>query len=275
MFNRFGRLALFLLVLAGAGEARAAIGDWVEQDKARVRLVAAGVDADGRLEAGLEIELAPGWKTYWRSPGDAGIPPRIDFSASTNVAPEVEVAYPAPHRVDDGFSATNVYEDAVLFPLRVKLLDPAKPARLVLGLDIGVCEEVCIPSRFDLALDVDPRDRDKEAAEIITAARAKVPGPPEPGVLAAERIERDGGSDRKPVFALDLVLPDPDTAEVFVEGPVDWYPAPPVLASREGDRARYTVEFSRTGSKIPIGGNEFRITVVTPDGSMESVLALH
>jgi DsbC/DsbD-like thiol-disulfide interchange protein len=275
MFNLFGGLALFLLALGGAGEAQAAIGDWAEQDNARVRLVAAGMDADGLLEAGVDIELAPGWKTYWRSPGDAGIPPRIDFSASTNVAPAVEIAYPAPHRIDDGFTATNVYEDAVLFPIRLKLIDPSKPAKLVLGLDIGVCEEVCIPSRFDLSLDIDPRAKDAEAAELIADAQAKVPGPPEPGVLAAESIERDGGTDRKPVFALDLILPDPDKAEVFVEGPADWYPAPPVLASTEGNRARYTVEFSRTGSKVPIGGNEFRVTVVTPDRSMESTLSLH
>jgi DsbC/DsbD-like thiol-disulfide interchange protein len=275
MFNLSGTLAAFLVIVGAVGGAQAAVGDWVEQDNARVRLVAAGVDANGRLDLGIEIELAPGWKTYWRTPGDAGVPPVTDFSASTNVAPEAEIDFPPPRRLDDGFAATNIYEDAATLPVRLKLIDPAKPVRLMLGLDIGVCEEVCIPSRFDLTLDVDPRESDPEAAEILAAARAKLPGAPEPGVFAAEGIARAGGTDRKPVFAFDIVAPEAGKAEVFIEGPVDWYPAPPVLASTEGNRARYTVEFSRTGSKIPIGGNEFRVTVVTPDRAMESKLTLH
>jgi suppressor for copper-sensitivity B len=273
MFNLFGVLAVFLLATLSSG-AHAAIGDWAEQNNARVRLVVAGVGADGRLEAGIEIELAPGWKTYWRSPGDAGIPPVTDFSASTNIAPEAELFFPVPHRLDDGFAATHVYEDRVVLPVRLRLVDPAQPAKLVLGLDIGVCEEVCIPERFDLAVDVEPQAKDEEAEAILAAARAALPGPPEPGVFAAEGIQRAGGTERKPVFAFDVISPDPGKAEVFIEGPADWYPAPPVLDKAEGNRARYTVEFSRTGSKIPIGGNEFRVTVVTPGRSMETVLTL-
>lgn len=274
MLNLFAGLTAFALIAGVAGQAAAAIGDWVEEGSARVRLVAADVGADGRFDAAIEIELAPGWKTYWRSPGDAGIPPQADFSASTNIAPEAEIAFPPPHRVDDGFAVTNVYEGAVVLPVELMLAEPGKPAQLVLGLDIGVCEEVCIPVRFDLTLDLDPEARDPEAMEIISDAKAALPSAPEPGVFAAEGIERDGGTDRKPVFAFDILAPDPAGADVFVEGPADWYPAPPALEKAEGNRGRYTVEFSRTGSKIPIGGNEFRITVVTPDGAMETVLAL-
>ena len=73
-------LALTLL----SPPAAAAFGTWAEGQQARARLLAAGIGPDGRLGAAIEIELEPGWKTYWRTPGDAGIPPKIDFGASAN-----------------------------------------------------------------------------------------------------------------------------------------------------------------------------------------------
>src|SRR5262245_28532851 len=76
-------VAAALAALAAPSEA--AVGEWVGGDHARVRLVAAGVDAAGNLSAGIEIELDSGWHTYWRSPGDAGMAPAIDFAGSLNI----------------------------------------------------------------------------------------------------------------------------------------------------------------------------------------------
>ncbi len=269
------RLSVAALLLLGTGDAaQAAIGDWIGNGNARVRLLASGVDASGRLAAGIEIELDRGWKTYWRTPGDAGVPPQADFSASTNLGGNAEIAFPVPHRLDDGFATTNVYEGSVILPVAMPVVDPASPARLVVGLDIGVCDEVCIPAHFDLSLDVDPTAKDEEAGRLLAAAYAKLPGAPEPDAFAVESFIRAGGTDRKPVFSVDIVAPGADKADVFVEGPADWFPAPPKLVSGDAARATYTVEFSRTGSKVPIGGNEFRVTVVTPERSMESRLTL-
>ncbi len=82
--------AILFITLATV-PAGAAVGDWLGEGNARVRFVATGVDLEGRLAAGIEILLKPGWKTYWRSPGDAGIAPLIDFSASTNVGGPIEI----------------------------------------------------------------------------------------------------------------------------------------------------------------------------------------
>ena len=99
------------------------IGRW--RAKSRARLVA---DARG---AGFEIALAPGAITYWRDPGEAGVPPTFDFSGSANLA-KAEVEYPAPERIaePDGSTAFG-YDASVILPIRVTPADPAKPVRLV------------------------------------------------------------------------------------------------------------------------------------------------
>ena len=264
-----------LALLGGlATPAGAAIGDWVGEGNARVRLVASGVDAEGRLAAGIEIDLDPGWKTYWRSPGDAGIPPVADFSASINIDGPVAIGFPPPHRYDYGYAVSNVYEGRVLLTLSAKVADPSSPVRLAVGLDMGVCAEVCIPEHFDLALDVAPGESDAEADALLADARAALPGEPEPGTFAVEGIDRSGGADKRPLFNIVVFVPDPDEAEVYVEGPSDWYPAPPKLVGVDGSRATYSIEFSRLGAKTPIGGNEFRVTIVSGGRAIEDAVTL-
>lgn len=111
----------YILLLAAAltpGLAGAARSDWVpaEGGRGRVRVV---LDAQtGRVAGAVEIALEPGWHTYWREPGEAGIPPVFDFSGSENVE-KIEVAYPAPERLDDGSGVSLVYRDEAVFPLKV------------------------------------------------------------------------------------------------------------------------------------------------------------
>ncbi len=100
--------ALAVLALHPAAAAQPGFGSWTGDEQAQVRLIAAGIGADGRLAAGIEIMLEPGWRTYWRTPGAAGIPPAIDFSGSANLG-AVEVSFPLPERHDDGYGVSNVY----------------------------------------------------------------------------------------------------------------------------------------------------------------------
>ena len=104
MRSRVNGLALTLLAgllssLLPAEPALAAAGDWAETDQGRVRLISAsqGVAPDGRLGLGLQFQLEPGWKIYWRSPGDAGYPPQIDWSESRNLA-DPSLSWPVPKR---------------------------------------------------------------------------------------------------------------------------------------------------------------------------------
>ena len=260
----------FPLFLASA---QAAVGPWVSDGKARVRLIAAGIDASGQLRGGLEIELDPGWHTYWRSPGDSGIAPTIDFAGSRNLGP-VEIAFPVPERLDDGYSVTNIYKGSVLLPLTARLIDPAAGADLSLKLDIGVCAEVCMPDHFEAALSIKPGETDAEAGEALANAAKRLPGAPDPSAFAVTGATRQGGSDKRPTFDIAVKLPDVKGAEVFVEGPVDWYPNAPKLVSQGGGGGTYRVAFDRLTSKVPIAGTKLRVTIVSAGRAIEQWVPL-
>ena len=264
-------LAIWLVASAHAGAAQ---GPWITGTKAEVRLLAAGVDPDGRLAAGIEIVLPPGWHTYWRSPGDAGIAPVIDFSASRNVG-SVEVSYPLPTRLDDGISVSNVYDDRVVFPVSAVVSDPSAPVDLVLAAELGVCAEICVPDKIDARLTIPPGEADAAVAAGLAAARALVPGPSEPGAFGLDAVVREGGSDKRPVFRFTGVVPDAATAEVFVEGPPDWAPYRPEFKGDEGGKAAWSVKFSRLGATTSIEGAKFRITIAAGGRAVEQTLGLN
>ena len=258
-------------LIVGATPAVAAEGAWGEGAKASARLIAAGVDADGMLSAGIEIVLPAGWHTYWRTPGDAGIAPTFDFSASANVV-DVEVMYPLPTRHDDGFSVTNVYYDRVVFPLAARVVDASQSVTLSLAADLGVCSEICVPDTVAAELTVAPDEDDRAVAAVLDAVRAALPGPPEPGVFAVADVERDGGTDKRPVFRIVAAVPDADDVEIFVEGPDDWAGYVPKPAAAAAGSAAWSVKFSRLGDSAPPDGAPLRVTVISHGRAIEETV---
>ena len=129
--------------------------------------------------------MQPGWHTYWRYPGDSGVPPRFSFSGSDNLA-TVKVLYPAPHAFTDEAGTTIGYKGNVIFPLRVVPRDKGKPVTLRAKLDYAVCEKLCVPVEAKLELTLPPNGGADNAA--LAAAEARVPKP----VSAAA-----GGPDRE------------------------------------------------------------------------------
>ena len=131
-----------------------------------------GETAKGSWRAGLDITLGEGWKTYWRLPGDAGVPPEFDWLRSRNVK-SVTVLWPAPKRFMDQGGETIGYKDRVVFPLDVSAIEAEQPIELALDAFLGVCEVVCIPVKLDLALvQSQPTPAD---ASLIAAFAARVP----------------------------------------------------------------------------------------------------
>jgi DsbC/DsbD-like thiol-disulfide interchange protein len=269
--NRVVILLAALPTIAGIAPSVAAEGAWGEGAKASARLIASGVDADGTLSAGIEIVLPPGWHTYWRTPGDAGIAPTFDFSASANVA-DVEVRYPLPTRHDDGFSVTNVYYERVVFPVAARVVDPSQPATLSLAADLGVCSEICVPDSVAAELTVAPGEDDRAVAAVLDAARAGLPGEPEPGVFAVADVERDGGTDKRPLFRIVAVVPDTADAEIFVEGPDAWAGYVPKPESAAAGSVAWSVKFSRLGDSAPPEGAPLRITVISDGRAIEETV---
>ena len=177
--KQFGLLALFaagfLPQLAYGDEAASS---WESGPKAEARLIAA-TTAVGDLDTiplGVEVKLQPGWKTYWRSPGDAGIPPQVDFTGSTNVA-STAFRWPAPARFNYYDLETFGYSKEVVFPIDVEPELPGEPVALRARVDMLICDDVCIPHTMNVSLDLPggtaaPSDH----ANLINRYSVQVPG---------------------------------------------------------------------------------------------------
>jgi DsbC/DsbD-like thiol-disulfide interchange protein len=158
------------------------ISPWDEDMQSAARLIAAQAlnTPGGRVfRAGVEIKLKDGWKTYWRYPGDSGVPPVLDFSKSQNVK-SVAVLYPAPSRFPDGAGGSSIgYKGDLILPLHVVAEDASRPATLRLKLDYAVCEKLCVPAEAKLELDVTGAEIANESR--LAAAEARVPKPAQVG----------------------------------------------------------------------------------------------
>lgn len=177
-----GRLVLLALICLGLKTGVVLAAQSLPHDSISLtaRLITAedGVaPTSGRLTGGLHIDLKEDWKTYWHTPGEAGIPPKIDWSNSKNVA-NVEFQWPAPTRFET-FGIENIgYEDEVTFPLVISLKEPGKPAFLYAQVSLLVCSTICIPETFNLSLPLsDKTSIDRGSAEFISRSANKVPTP--------------------------------------------------------------------------------------------------
>src|SRR5215475_1326515 len=221
---------------AATAPARAAdASEWDGDQRAAVRLIAGTRRGDGNAttrRAGVEIRLAPGWKTYWRYPGDSGVPPIFDFAQSSNVA-SATVLWPAPHRFGDGSGESIGYDGSVIFPVQVMVKDPAQKVTLRLKLDYAVCEKLCVPSEANLALEMAaPAGARHEAA--LAAAAARVPKASTIGArsdLAVTSVRREPGG-RFARVVVDVAAPAGEPVDLFAEGPTpEWaLPVPTPIA---------------------------------------------
>lgn len=230
--HRVAVLAVAALALTAPAARAADASPWDADARAGMRLIAASTRAgDASVRGGVELKFAPGWKTYWRYPGDSGVPPRFDFTGSQNVK-SLTIGWPAPHRFSDESGTTIGYKADVIFPLRIVPQDPAKPVLLRLTLDYAVCEKLCVPASgsAELALDREASAHD----DALAAAEAAVPKPARLGdeaPLAVRAVRRERGGDH-PRVVVDVAAP-PGPLDLFAEGPTpEW--ALPVPAPADG-----------------------------------------
>ena len=160
----------------------------------------------------LQIDLKPGWKTYWRDPGDAGVPPTLDVSASSNIA-SAELSFPAPQRFDDGFAIWAGYKEPVSFPVAFTLADPKQPAAIEAKVFLGICETICVPVQATFSLDPASDPDNADDAAIVQAALDALPGPEQPdfGVTLLK-----GGKDEVLVEA--AFAGEPASVDFFLAG---------------------------------------------------------
>jgi DsbC/DsbD-like thiol-disulfide interchange protein len=279
--NTSGLRRLLLVSVAAAGVASANVASsaraaeaspWVADAHSALRLIAGSApkSAGEPLRAGVELKLAPGWKTYWRYPGDSGVPPRFDFAQSSNVK-SVTVAWPAPQRFTDPSGSTIGYKGGVIWPVNVEPKVAGEPVELRLKLDYAVCENICIPveAAADVTVTGAPSAYDSELAE----AERRVPQPESigKGLPTIQAVRRDTGGER-PRITVDVAAPADQPVDLFVEGPTpDWaLPLPAPQPAPAGIR-RFSFDVDGLPPGATIDGAQLRFTLVTPERAAEVV----
>lgn len=140
-----------------------------------LRLVSAGGLHDGRYEAGVDLTMDPGSHTYWKIPGEAGVPPVFTFNGSENVS-KAEVSFPTPSRItEEGIDAFG-YDNGVVFPVAVTPADRGKPAVLHVDVTFAVCNKICLPGHGEATLTLTPHGAAVGGSDVAKAL-ARVPRP--------------------------------------------------------------------------------------------------
>jgi len=261
--------ANLVATVAVVSPARAADASaWDGDQRAAIRLIAGtqrGSGAAAIHHAGVEIHLAPGWKTYWRYPGDSGVPPRFDFSGSRNLK-SAAVRYPAPHRLTDESGTSIGYKGDVVFPLDVTPQDAGQPVVLALKIDYAVCEKICVPAEGKAELTLSG----KPAAEYAALAQGEtlVPRPEkigDAGPLSIRTVKRD---DKR--ILVDVAAPS-DGVELFAEGPTaEWaLPVPTPVAGAPAGEQRFAFELDGLPPGARPNGAELKLTAVAGTQAIE------
>lgn len=205
VFIRFSGLAMKLILVALflfalPSDAFALAGEWVTDNTVSARLIAASPIAmtEDTAKLGLELRLADGWHTYWRSPGISGLPPQLDWSRSqtdANNLKEAVLHFPAPRRYSAFGLETVGYGEHVVFPIEAKLRNAGQGLKADLSVDILVCSSICVPKHFDLSLAVPTGSAfpDTETA-LWQQAQALLPSSPEESGILLKGISSDGQS---------------------------------------------------------------------------------
>lgn len=253
--------------LAAATPAAAAATDWSGDPRASVRLITGSdaADGSGAIEAGLEFRYAPGWHGYWRTPGDAGIAPTLDWSGSRNLGTP-SVSWPAPTRLVVEGLQNATYEGRFTLPVRLGFADARAAAEVRLALDYAACATVCVPVHADLVLPLPAGPGGASAeASTIAAARASVPvSPAAAGIEVARRSLDETGSGK--VLTLELRSRTEPFAhpDLFVEGAGDGLP--PAPAVRLADAGRTAILTEPLPASVP---SDAGLTLTVVDGARE------
>jgi DsbC/DsbD-like thiol-disulfide interchange protein len=272
------RLALALLgcLASGGGQAGAtgALPPAYEAPHTRIRLFTAG-PADGAGEArpmaGIEITMEPGWKTYWRAPGE-GIAPSFSWDESLNLK-QARVLWPAPVRFADGQGSSVGYKERVILPIEIIPEDPARPVSLNLAVAYGVCKDICMPVEAELSLDMDMPVRRPDREQLLRTL-AQVPRRQDEGATCPHRFlsARLTGGGEQPVLRVETAYEaGAEQRDLMVEAPQEAGVTSPALdpASPPG-RSVYLFPLAPEGVTLLRQG-PLTFTMVSDRGSCESL----
>lgn len=254
--------------LAGAASASA----WVASNSSKVRLVSGNVDLDGTpaLLAGIQLRMDPGWKTYWKNPGESGVPPNFDWAGSKNLK-QAEILYPAPHRFADANGTAIGYDDEVVFPVKLTPEREGEPIELKLAFAYGLCEALCVPNDVSVSLVVSPGIGKGDAA-LIESFLQRVPKAAKAGALPEVSGVEAKLNGNPPELIVDAAFsPGATGTDLFIDAGDIYIPASKPQGPPDGGKQRFAVTFGTPAEAAAIKGKTLALTLVSEQGSTETI----
>lgn len=249
------RFSLALAACLTASPAFAGTGD----DVAQLDILPGWRTADGTHMAAFRLTLSPGWKTYWRAPGDAGIPPQFDWSGSENVA-TARFNWPVPDVLDQNGMRSIGYHDGVIIPVEIEPTRAGAPVRMTGMVDIGVCLDICVPVSlsFDATLPMTTKrdtnivasllDRPQTAQEAGVSHVTCAITPISDGLTVTTTITLP------PAGGPEVVIMEPNDPQIWVSESV---------THRQGNTLTATSDMLRSdGAAFALDRSSMRITVL-------------
>lgn len=258
-----------------------AASEWTKDPYASLRLLDGGpaqardTTPDTTRLAAIEMKLKPGWKTYWRVPGDSGVPPRFDFSKSENIT-DVAVLWPAPHVFADGAGGKSIgYREGLVLPLRVTLKDPHAKATLRAIIQYGVCEKLCVPGEANLEIGLDMqagRDANLNDANLIASAMSQVPRTLSLDASSVRSLRRDNDAKLALIEIASDIAPD----AILVEGPTpEWaLPIPVAMNGPPNGLRRFVFALEGAPPGQTFENLPLRITILSAGRNEETQITL-
>lgn len=261
---------LALGTLAPFSSAKAEISAWSENAGGRMRLVALPPEPDGSMRAALQIEPKPGWITYWREPGNSGIPPQVSIDPASGVALD-GISYPVPKHIVSGGADDIGYDAPVILPLAMSTKQSG-PVKLEAMAFIGICKEICIPFQTDFSMVLKPVAQSHPQEEaIFQAAAASLPKPASADFkVTAHALSADMKS-----LSLTVTLPQEGGAapEVIVTGPSGHVFTHQMNGSRNGKDYKADIEIGMLPQNYDPHGKTWGVLVIDGRNAMETTLA--
>ncbi len=264
--------AYFGICLSAAAFANEA-NPWVASTHSQARLIGGTIDIESTptLLAGVQIRMDPGWKTYWKYPGDSGVPPDFDWSGSQNLK-SAEVLFPMPFRFKDGDGTAIGYAKEVVFPVKVTPERAGESVELKLTINYGLCMNLCIPNQVSLGLTL-PAGVGRESVDssLLADALAYVPKQ-----ATSETVPRVTGIDAdldgpEPSLKVEAQFnPDATETGLFIEAGDIFVPVPKPLGPLAEGRQSFVVPFGSAKEAAALKGKAMRLVLVSAQGASET-----
>lgn len=237
-----------------------------QDDVLSATLLGGWQQGDGSHMAALQIDLAPGWKTYWRSPGEAGIPPSFDWSGSENLT-SAQPLWPTPSVFYLNGMRSIGYHDRLVLPLEVRPGDPSRPVVLKARIDIGICRDICLPATLNVTARLAPPGAGDPT---IRASLAAMPRKAKEAGLQAASCAVEPISDGLRITAT-LALPRQGEGEVvaFETGDPSIWIAESRAERHGGNLVATTDLVAPSGKPFALDRSGMVLTVLSDRGAVE------